>query len=444
MGDAGLHDLVDRMLEDSINFSSPMFLGFPDAGNAVAGLVGSVVEALGQQNLLNASFCARAATFVEMATVQWLRELIGYQVTARVDGVATLGGVATTGGTSSNLLGLLMARKRAYPDAFRDGVPQRSRPIVAPRAITHYSIAGAVGLLGLGTASIVQVPTREFRYDLAALDRTLSELVARGQPPMCVVVNAGDSRTLTIDPVAAVIAMVRERTPDTWVHVDACHGFQLLFSERLRGRLAGIDQADSIAIDPHKVLGIPYTLSYFLFRDPCEAEDFWSTSPLITGEPNSLGRLTPGIGSKAWFSLKLYLLLRHLGRARIGESIERRLALAAEFRARVESDPRLVCMTPVSDVNSVPFVYRGSVSGRGPAEISRINRAIYQRLLHDGELYLHGFDLADDADRVGFGRDEKYFVLRYMAGNPSLTTADLDRAMEVLRSAARQVEELAA
>ena len=112
-----LKGVVEDLLDESVNFSSKMFMGFPDAGNSVSGIIGGIIESTCQQNLLNSDFCARSATFIEICTVRWCRELIGYQNDHKLTDVKSLGGVATTGGTCSNMYGLLMARKRAYPES---------------------------------------------------------------------------------------------------------------------------------------------------------------------------------------------------------------------------------------------------------------------------------------------------------------------------------------
>ena len=96
-----LERIIGDLLDESMNFSSKMFMGFPDSGNSIAGLSGGEVEATCQQNLLNSDFCARAATFIEVCTVRWFRELIGYSNNQELRSVKDLGGIATTGGTCS-------------------------------------------------------------------------------------------------------------------------------------------------------------------------------------------------------------------------------------------------------------------------------------------------------------------------------------------------------
>ncbi len=432
---ADIMEFVDGLLRESINWSSPMFMGFNDAGNSVAGLMGSIVEATCQQNLINSDFCARAGTFVEIGVIRWLRELVGYASPATPTSVSDLGGVATTGGTCSNMYGMLMARKNSYPGFSREGLPPGARPRIFVAAdITHYSVAAAVGLIGLGTDSLVKVPTKNFRYDLGALDAALKDSLERGEDAVCVVANAGDSRTLTLDSLERLIDVVRRRAPKCWIHVDACNGGQLIFSHKHREKLRGIERADSIALDPHKVFNVPYTLSCFLFREPAQLSGFWTSSTLIMRDPWALGQLTPNIGSKSWSSLKLYLLMKHLGRSALGEMIDRRIELAAAFRELLSRDARFHLVTAQSDVNAVPFFYVGTMDARtaDPARLYRVNERLYAAMLKDGEFYVHGFGIKDDGDCLGRGQNQALFVLRFMSGQDGLKEAELRRLIDGL------------
>lgn len=422
--------ILDTILEKSVNFSSPKFMGFPDAGNSVAGLMGGIIESLCQQNLLNSKFCGRTATFIECCTVNWLRELIGYPMPDSIQGIADIGGIATTGGTCSNMYAILMARHRAFPNSFSCGIDSsiKSRAkILIASDITHYSVSASVGLLGLGTDSILRVPTSNFRYDLVQLQNLIIECKRLGNNPICIVLNAGDSRTQSIDDLQSIINLVRTLIPDCWIHIDACHGCQLLFSDKYRDRINGIQLADSVTLDPHKVLNVPYVISYYLFKDIKNAENFWISSSLIMDDKWSLGQLTPNIGSKSWSSIKLYLFVKALGLNEIKRVIDQRIDLAARFRQLICQQKELQLLTKQSDINSVPFVFISSekIIRNSANFIFELNKSIYEYMLQDGVLYLHGFPIRDDSNMLGFGTNNKVFALRYMCGNPQTSEQDL-------------------
>lgn len=440
-----LKGIVGDLLDESVNFSSKMFMGFPDAGNSIAGIIGGIIESTCQQNLLNSDFSARSATFIEICTVRWCRELIGYQNDQKLTDIKSLGGVATTGGTCSNMYGLLMARKRAYPESFSRGLPKNASPkIFIPSDITHYSVSSSAGMIGLGTESIEKVKTKNFFLDLVSLENQLKKSKKNGDQILSVVLNAGDSRTLTIDPLREAIEIVRSIEPLAWVHVDACHGGQLLFSHKHKERICGIELADSISLDPHKVFNLPYALSYFLFKDPREIEGFWTSSSLITSDPWALGQLTPNIGSKTWSTLKFYLLLKHLGAQQLGNVIDNRIEMANKFRAIVARNPHFKLLTNHSDLNSVPFFYaRNSKTDFMQSEsfLYALNEKIYKNMLRQGDFYLHGFPIRDDCNILGLGREHRVFVLRYMCGNPTTQEEDLETLMTKLCAVAEETVE---
>ncbi len=436
-----LEDEIERVLENSFNFSSPNFMGFPDAGNGVAALFGALVEAFAQQNLNNSTFSARAATFVEVATVCWLRRLAQFPDMAEMKSVLDVGGVAVTGGTMANLYGILMARKRFDPTVANDGLRHdKKAKILIPGGLTHYSVVGAASVSGLGSNAVIPVPTRDFRYDLEELDRVLRNCSASDEYPICVVINAGDSRTLSVEKIDSVIDLVKEHAPDAWIHVDACHGGQLLFSKERRSRLQGIERADSISLDPHKVLSVPYTCSYFLVRNPAEFIGFWTSSTLVMDDPWSLGQLTPGIGSKSFSSLKLYLQIKKLGLDGMASLVDRRCALAEQFYHQVDADSAFETLLSTPDINSVPFVYVGRAgSTLSLDEVSQINRSIYGRMSELGKFYFHGFLLKDDSRKFSSEPQGRIFCLRYMSGNPEITSHMLQESLEHIKKIGREV-----
>lgn len=433
--------IIKNLLEDSVNFSSKMFMGFPDSGNSIAGLVGGILEATCQQNLLNSDFCARAATFVEISTIKWLRELIGYSNSKELRSVRELGGVATTGGTCSNMYGLLMARKRAYPDSFSKGLPINAKPkIFIPGDLTHYSITGAAGLLGIGTNSIQKLKTKNFSLDLIDLENQLKNSLQYGEEIIAVILNAGDSRTLTIDKIKDACNIIKSITPSCWIHIDGCHGGQLLFSHKYRDRISGIELSDSISLDPHKVFNLPYTLSYFIFRDPMEIDGFWTSSSLIMRDSWALGQMTPNIGSKSWASLKLYLMLKHIGKNDLGAIIDNRIEMAVKFRNIIKSNPNFRLLSNSSDINSVPFVYVGETKNSSKEFAYELNKKIYEAMLIEGEFYIHGFPLKDECNVLNFGEDNMVFALRYMCGNPLTEERDLVDLVDELSKIGQRIQ----
>ncbi|MFI7002091.1 pyridoxal phosphate-dependent decarboxylase family protein [Nocardia sp. NPDC050175] len=406
------------------NESSPRFLGFGDTGDDLGALAGGILAMLTQQNMINQSFDAPSATFIEIAVLRWLRELIGYANPAVTD-VSTVwdvGGVITHGGTSSNTMAMMLAREAKAPDTMHNGVTDAEQfGVVVPRGIGHYSVKSALTWIGVG-ARAIEVATRGYRYDLDDLARTLDGHAGR---IMAVVAYAGDSRTQTIDRLRAVHDLVRAADPAIHLHADACWGLVATFSERLRARVDGIDLFDSVTVDPHKVMAIPYGLSALLVRHPHALRSTASYSDLIMQEDFAFGQVTPFIGTKGWLSLKLWMMMRTRGRRGLSELAEQRITHARQFAQLLDAHPR---MRPLNtpDLAAVAFIYlpqelnAGRELRQGEIDlVNEINKRVYQRMLDDGRWYLHQFSIPDDNAVLRHGAI--LHPLRFMANNPNLT-----------------------
>jgi L-2,4-diaminobutyrate decarboxylase len=425
-----LDDVIGKfqrdVVEGSVNFSSPGFMAFPDAGNSIAALAGAVYADMLNQNLINSEHTSPTATFVELATVRWLRQLVGYKCPDAKD-ITDAGGINVPGGVMANTVSILLAREHRFPSTLRDGItydPRRVK-VYLPEGISHYSCRASMGWIGLGHANAVPIPTtNKFMINQKALVDRIEADISDGNTPLAVIAYAGDSRTMAIDDFPALRRIADKY--QCWFHVDACHGFSLCFSDKLKEKVRGMELADSITLDPHKVLWLPYNLSYVLTRDPSGFKSVAGVSDLITKEPYSFGQITPFLGSRAFNSAKLWFLLKHLGVKRIGELIEQRHALAVDAGIEVEKDYALRLMSPVR-INSVAFAYAPkAVLERGREYYNQLTRRIHRRIWEDGDYYIHTFSLPDRANVLGYGIGADVQVLRIMPGNP-LTTIDLLR-----------------
>ncbi len=429
VGPASTETLLDHFTSVVLplckNEASPRFLGFGDTGDDPASLVAGVLALLTQQNLINQSFDAPSATFVEIAVLRWLRDLLGYDTRPahEITTVWDVGGIITHGGTTSNAAAMMLARENRVPGTMRTGVQDPGRfSILVPRGIGHYSVRSSLTWLGLG-AHIIEVDTANFRYDLNDLRRKLTEHAGR---IMAVVAYAGDSRTQTLEDMTAVHNVVRAADPTIWLHADACWGLVCAFSDRLRHRIRGIELFDSVTVDPHKVMAIPYGLSALLVRRPEDMRLVSTYSDLIMQEDFAFGQVTPFIGSKGWLSLKLWMMMLGRGRDGLADLADRRVARARAFADKLDAHPRMRRLHE-PDLAAVAFMYispdenaRAGASSEGAvARINDVNRRIHDRMLTDGIWHLHQFSLPDDNGRVRAGAT--LHPLRFMANN-DLTT----------------------
>ncbi|MFE9407322.1 pyridoxal-dependent decarboxylase [Streptomyces sp. NPDC006704] len=441
---AEINDVIARY---SIGQGHPQYLAFPDSGNALAALAGHILSPLLNQNLIAVDRSAPSATFVEAQVIEWLRELIGYPTVPLTElrGVKDVSGLWTTGGHLSNHIAMLAALGHTFPQARKHGLRalDTQPAVVMAGPIAHYSHSDSAFHLGLGWDAVLSVDAEDgFTTDAKAVDKLLSDPPA-GRTPFMVVGVAGNCRTTGLDDLQALAEVCRRH--GVWFHVDACHGGSLIFNERLkRQHLRGIEQADSVSLDPHKGLFTPYPSSYVLFRQREVLAQFSRHEKTVMEDDCwDLGLITPFLGSRGFESLPTWMLLRHVGTHMLGALVESRQALVRYLERRVDETGLFVRLNDV-DFYRMAFVFCPPAVRRAIAALdsagkkraakivssytSRVNTALYQA----GEVCFDEHSLGDLGDRVGAGRGTGYTIMAACPGNPLLTQNDLDVAVERL------------
>ena len=419
-----LRGIYQEVFDKSTNFSSTGFVGFPDAGNSIAGLSAGLVSLFLNQNLINQNFCAPEATFIEMETIHWLRELTGYAVLDKYNSASDIAGCCVHGGVLANTVAMLAAREKTFPRTLQNGVvenPQRIKVLV-PAGIGHYSIKASLSWLGIGENNLISVPiTNNYKTNITELEKIIKKERDKGHYIMAYVTYAGDSRTMSVDDMEGIAFVLNKYK--IWFHIDACHGFQLLFSDKEKYKMKGSQYADSITVDPHKVLWLPYVCSFVLFKEVSALKNICTSSDLITKEKWSLGQTTPFIGSKAFNSFKLWSLIKHLGVTKIGEHIDKRLQLTRDIRETI-AQKKCFHLLNKTDINSCMFIYlpkqlrdKKKIGLKSLTLINELNLQIKNQILKDGDYYIHGFPINSSGFTDLFQGGISIQVLRTMNGN---------------------------
>ncbi|MFG3041761.1 pyridoxal-dependent decarboxylase [Streptomyces sp. NPDC048330] len=442
-----LDEVDDVVARYSIGQGHPRYLAFPDSGNALAALAGHILSPLLNQNLIAVDRSAPSATFVEAQVIEWLRELVGYPSVPLTElrGVKDVSGLWTTGGHLSNHIAMLAALGHTFPQVRKHGLRalDTQPAVVMAGPIAHYSHSDSAFHLGLGWDAVLSVDAEDgFTTDPKAVDELLSN-PPEGRTPFMVVGVAGNCRTTGLDDLQELADVCRKH--GVWFHVDACHGGSLIFNERLKQQhLRGIEQADSVSLDPHKGLFTPYPSSYVLFRQREVLTQFSRHEKTVMEDDCwDLGLITPFLGSRGFESLPTWMLFRHIGADMLGALVESRQALVRYLERRLDETGLFVRLNDV-DFYRMAFVFcppavRRAVAALDPAGrkraakivssyTSRVNTALYQA----GEVCFDEHSLTDLADRVGAGRGASYTIMAACPGNPLLTQGDLDVAVDRL------------
>ncbi len=364
----------------------PGFMGWVQGGGSAVGMLAEMLAAG-----LNANLGGRdhIPIEVERQVVEWTRAMFDFPKGAS--------GIFVTGTSMANLMAVQVARTAALGQSVRQrGVGDEGALLTAyTSSATHGCVAKAMDLAGFGTDALRIIKADRFhRIDIVALRERISLDRAAGRKPFLVVGSAGTVDTGAIDDLAALSALCREQ--GLWFHVDGAYGALGILAPVIAPRLAGLENADSIALDFHKWGQVPYDAGFLIVRDGQRHRDTFSapaaylrreTRGLAAGSswPCDLGPdLSRGFRAlKTWFTLKTY------GTERLGAIITRTCALAGYLEARILAEPRLELLAPVQ-LSIVCFRYRAAdtnkVNGDIVIDLHELGIAAPSTTILDGQL----------------------------------------------------------
>lgn len=365
------------LISDSMNSAHPGFIAHMNSIPTTISILGDLVASALSNNML----------FQELSPVFTPLELQLMKQFARLFGLGEgSGGVLLGSGTLSNLQVLAVARNRRF-GALEKGIGALPKaPVIMASEAAHASVRKAAMILGLGTQGAIAVETNE--NSRMRPDRLLDEIKkakARGQEPFCVVATAGTTVTGNIDPLIEIEEIAREH--GLWFHVDAAYGGALIFSEKHRDRLAGIERADSITFNPQKWLYVSNGCAMALFRDMTEMENaFRVPSPYAsdTTPVCNLGEITVH-GSRRVEVLKLWLSLQHLGARGYAQLVDEGCRLTEYFLGQV-SERRYLELVGRPDMNILCF--RAAPQDIPNARWDEFNASLQTYLLREREVFL--------------------------------------------------------
>lgn len=367
----------DVVVQQSMHLHHPHYVGHqvapPAPVAALAGLVSGLLN-----NGMAVYEMGPVATALERVVIQQVAQMIGYGSAA--------GGLMTSGGTLSNLTALLAARQYQVEGAWQGGTTEPLALLVSEEA--HYCIDRAVKVMGWGEDGIIKVPTDE-HYKLRAdqLEACYQQAEANGRRVIAVVGSACTTSTGSYDPLDAIADFCQQHS--LWFHVDGAHGAPAAFSSEYRYLVRGLERADSITIDFHKMMMTPAITTGLLFRDEAHSYQTFAqrASYLLNdaeGEWFNSGKRAFEC-TKRMMSLQVYSILRTYGPAIFTENVDHLYGLARTFAQMIEQRPALeLALAP--EANIVCFRYVGD--GLEATALDQLNARIRQEMLEDGKFYI--------------------------------------------------------
>jgi aromatic-L-amino-acid/L-tryptophan decarboxylase len=381
-------EFVENVLPYPMGNIHPRFWGWILGTGTVMGAFAELLAA--SMNTNTGGGGNHIANHVEKQVIDWIKEMLGYPQSAS--------GVLTSGCSAANIIGLTVARNaKAGFDLRREGLQRaKQRMVLYASQEIHSSIQKAAELLGLGSEALRLLPVNNyFQIDLKALKATIKKDREKGYRPFCVVGAAGTTNTGSIDNLDALADLCQQK--NLWLHVDGAFGAWATLTPRARNKVAGIERADSLALDLHKWMYMPYEIGCILVRHEEKHREAFSLTPdyLAHGE----GRRGLTGGDLPWFSdysfqlsrgfraLKAWMSLKEHGSLKYARIIQQNIDQARYLGELVKASPELELSAPVM-LNVVCFRY--VALALGDAELDELNKQIIVELQEQGVAVLSG------------------------------------------------------
>lgn len=414
-------ELVRAILAGGNNLHHPRYVGHQvPASIPVAALFDAVGSATNQ--VMAIYEMGPWATAVERVMIERVGEVLGLPH-------RNFAGLITNGGTLANLTGLLTARNVMLRESWERGVASTGPPpVLLVHSDIHYGITRAAGMLGIGTQNVQRVPLdARRRIDPEALDRQLQQLHEAARPVFAVAACACATPIGAFDPLPEIAQICRRHR--VWLHVDAAHGGAAAFSARHRHLVQGLELADSIVFDAHKMLFMPALCAFVFYRNPAHRfETFRQDAPYLF-DPSAPGMADYDSGmltvecTKRAAAFGLWGVWALFGPQLFGDLVDCTFEVARRFH-------QMLCAAPdfeplhVPECNIVTFRYSPDHLRDADREtVGEFNRAVRRRMIESGEFYL----VQTNLDGAG--------ALRATIINPLTTEADLSELLEAIRRA---------
>ncbi len=372
--------LFERVIPKSFNTAGPGYLAYIPGGGLPHAAVADLIS--GATNRYVGVFAAAPGlAAIEADVVRWFCEMAGLP--------AGSGGILTSGGSLSNFSALVAARREKLPENFLSGTAY-----VSDQA--HHSIAKAAMLAGLPERNVREIPSDgAFRIRLDLLERAIAKDRAEGLDPFLVVGNAGTTNTGAVDDLTGLAGLARHE--GLWFHADGAYGGFFVLTERGKCALAGIELADSIALDPHKGLFLPYGTGSLLVRDVGALKRAHALSadymPQMQEDPDlpDFNLLSPEL-SRGWRGLRVWLPIAMHGIGPFRRNLDEKLDLALWAAEELRKIPGIEILAE-PQLSIVAF--RLSRPGPGEEAANAVNRELQSRINARKRVYLTGTMLGD-------------------------------------------------
>jgi glutamate/tyrosine decarboxylase-like PLP-dependent enzyme len=433
-----INECKKKIINNSIRLGHPRLLGWiVTSGTIIGAFADGIASAINQNVAISR---VGMATSIELLVIEWIKEILDYDSNAA--------GILLSGGSMANFTALAVARNtKADFNIKKQGLNQNNKNMVLYASEeVHMCIPKSANVLGIGENNIRKVKVNQnYCIDLDDLRAKIIEDHNSHKYPFAVVATAGTVNTGTIDPLDDIADICHDF--NLWFHVDAAYGGFAAISKNVKGRLKGLNRADSIALDPHKWLFIPYEAGCVLVRNPAYIRDtfFMDAAYINTGSHQSLSNEYVDFSnysiqlSRQFRALKIWMSLKQYGIKKYERIINQNIHLARYLEALVDESPDFQAITPANlsifcfryfpmDLKQKYEIMDKYKQKQISEYLNQLNQSIIEKTFEDQRIVISSTVL------------NEIFVLRVCIVNYRTTKQDIKNIISILRELGHAVD----
>ncbi|NNT71452.1 aminotransferase class V-fold PLP-dependent enzyme [Flavobacterium sp. IMCC34852] len=412
----------DLLLNHSLFNGHPKFFGYITSSPTPIGALADFLAATVNPNV-GANILSPMATAIEKQTVKWLTEFIG--------AAPTCGGLLVSGGNMANFTAFLAARTAKAPKNLKEEGLTDSQMVFYCSKATHTWIEKAAVLFGHGTNAIRWIATdADNKMNTDVLRQTIATDLQNGQKPFLVIGNAGDVSTGVVDDLVTLAAICKDH--DLWFHIDGAYGVPAAVLPECKSMFKGIEEADSIALDPHKWLYAPLEAGCTLVKNPQHLIDTYSSHPVYYNFGNHEDEPSTNFyefgfqNSRGFRALKVWMALQQVGKNGYVEMIAQDIALSELLFALAQAHPELEAVSQNLSITTLRYVPQSEASEN---YLNQLNQTLLNQLQEGGEVFLSNAVVTDK------------YCLRACIVNFRTSEKDIQEVVEIIVREGRKVHQ---
>lgn len=365
--------LKEIVIHHSMNLQNPMYMGHQVPPTLpLASMLDLITSSINQS--MAVTRMSPVLSIIEEELISFLTTKIGYDNKS--------GGTLTSGGSVSNLIGMYGARKRYFPDKVPDNA------VILCSDQSHYSVAKSAGILGFSKDNVIKIESdNTYRINVDKTIETIKNLKEEGLIPFIISANAGSTSTGSFDDIKELHKLTQKN--NMWLHIDGAHGGSLIFSDKLKHLINGIDLADSISWDAHKMMYIPSSLGICIFKNKNELKECFKDSKapyLYNGKETSRDLSKQSIQcTRRGDALKLWGTILTYGTDFFADRLEHVADVAQYFYHKLLKHPYI---EPLNNPQFNIFCFRYNPGNLSESELNEINALIRDEANNTGELMM--------------------------------------------------------